>query len=414
MQITFVSQARFPTEKAHGHQIAQVCESLARLGHAVTLVAPDVANTVHVDHREYYGLKESFAAVRLPVLDGHRTWWIPGALAFFFTMRSYARVLRSWLRANPTHLLYTRSPRLLPALLSANTPVVLELHTLPRRTERFLSDCRICAGIVCLTEPMRRELLSWGVAPERILVEGDGVDPARFAMLPERKDAREQWKLPSDRAIIVYVGSLVTRGVIEKGVRELIQAAAFLKQDRENDPSPLRFRSGQAGLSRLSGRGVAEGRFFLWVIGGPREHVKEYQTIASQAGLLSEEVRFEGPVRSARVPSALAAADVCVYPAPKSRHPFFLRDTSPLKVFEYLASGRPTVCADLPPLRGVIDPALAHFCPPGDPRALAEAIAEALRDPKTNKSARRALLERVSWDARMKRILETVTARETR
>jgi len=400
MQITFVSQARFPTEKAHGHQIAQVCAALSLLGHAVTIVAPDVANTVHKDAQAYYGLAEPLSVVRLPTFDGHRAWWVPGALVFFFTMRSYAKALRMWLSAHPTHLIYTRSSHLLPALLSAQTPVVLELHTLPRRTQRFLSDCRRCAMVVCLTEPMRRELLSWGLPADRVMVEGDGVDPLKFAVLPSQKEARGQWGLSVDRKVIVYVGSLVTRGTIEKGVRELIIAAALLKQWHGRSPS--------LGLSP-EGREVAEERFFLWIIGGPREKVEEYRLFASRAGLLSEDVRFEGPVHNVRVPSALAASDVCVYPAPASDHPFFLRDTSPLKVFEYLAAGQPTVCADIPPLKGVIDPSLVHFCTPGDAQSLARAIEQALLDPKANESARQSLLKRISWSARMERILSAAS-----
>jgi glycosyltransferase involved in cell wall biosynthesis len=229
---------------------------------------------------------------------------------------------------------------------------------------------------------MKEELLSWGVEPRRVMVEGDGVEPSRFVSLPSQLEARTQWRLPSDRRIIVYVGSLVTRGVIEKGVRELLTATALLRADGE----PI----------------------LLWVIGGPRERVGEYQHLAAEVGLLSEDIRFEGPVHSRRVPSALAAADVCVYPAPASAHPFFLRDTSPLKIFEYLAAGRPTVCAALPPLEGVIDPSLVHFCAPGNPQALAAAIREAVRKPRTNEGARRALMERISWNARMGRILETV------
>lgn len=395
MQITFVSQARFPTEKAHGHQIAQVCASLQQLGHAVTLVAPDVTNTVHKDSREYYGLAEPLTVVRLPVFDGHRVWWVPGPLAFFFTMRSYARALRAWLNDHPAHVLYTRSSLLLPVLLSADTPVIVELHTLPRRTSRFVDACRRCAAVVCLTEPMRRELISWGVATDRVIVEGDGVDPSKYASLPPQAEARAHWRLPSDRHVIVYVGSLVTRGTIEKGVKELIGAIAILKKEGK----------GHVG-KESEGREGAALPIFLWIVGGPREKMEEYRSFALHAGLLSEDVRFEGPVQNARVPSALAAADVCVYPAPASQHPFFLRDTSPLKVFEYLAAGRPTVCADIPPLRGVFDPSLVHFCVPGDALSIAHAIEQALRDPRANEPARQSLLRHIAWSARMGRILD--------
>ncbi|MFH1443831.1 MAG: glycosyltransferase [Candidatus Peregrinibacteria bacterium] len=377
MRITYISQARFPTEKAHGHQIAQVCAAMVRLGHTVTVIAPDVRGTVRKDPRAYYGVRESFDVVRLPVFDGLRSWWVPGSLAFFFTMRSYARALRSYLRVNSTDVLYTRSPVLLPSLLHSKISVILELHTLPRRTSVFVRHCRQCQRVVCLTALMRDELIGWGVDSSKIIIEGDGVDLRRFENLPSSSEARTAWRLPADRRIAVYVGSLITRGTIEKGVRELLAALALLKE-----------------------RGV-----FGWIIGGPRDQIDRYRVLAVQSGLGDEDVRFEGPVSNTRVPSALAAADVCVYPAPALQHSFFLRDTSPLKIFEYLASGRPTVSADLPPLRGVIDSSLVHFCQPGDAQDLARAITEALEHPKVSQEKRAALLAHTSWDARMKRIL---------
>lgn len=384
MRIFFISQARFPTEKAHGHQIAQVCGALARLGHSVTVIAPDVRGTVMKDPRDYYGVRESFSVIRLPVFDGLRAWWIPGAVAFFFTMRSYAKALHSFLSKHRLDLLYTRSSALLPALLAAGMPVILELHTLPRRTAAFIRHCNACQRVVCLTGPMRDELVSWGVDPAKVTVEGDGVNPSRFANMPLQADASQEWGLPADRKITVYVGSLITLGTIEKGVGELLAALAQLKNKRN---------------------------VFGWIIGGPRDQVDRYHAQAQSLGLTDDDVRFEGPIPNARVPSVLAAADVCVYPAPALQHPFFLRDTSPLKVFEYLAAGKPTVCADLPPLHGVIDPALVHFCPPGDASALARAITDALDHPRTDEGKRQALLARVSWDARMSRILASFPAR---
>lgn len=413
MRILYISQARFPTEKAHGHQIAQVSSALVRLGHAVTVIAPDVAGTVAKDPRSYYGLTETFAVVRLPVFDGLRAWWVPGLLAFFFTMRSYAKALTSFLPQHPADLLYTRSSALLACLLRTSIPVILELHTLPRRSSAFVRNCNACRRVVCLTAPMRDELVAWGVEPSKVMVEGDGVDPRRFAHLPSSADARKEWRLPSDRKIAVYVGSLITRGTIEKGVKELLEAVAIVKGGEGSKEGQVG-KEGQESKVGMVGKEskekeekkeIKERSVFCWVIGGPRDQVEHYRTIARQLGLSDADVRFEGPVPNARVPSILAAADVCVYPAPALQHPFFLRDTSPLKIFEYLAAGKPTVCADLPPLRGVIDASLVHFCPPGDAPALARAITEALDHPKTNEVERAALLAHTSWDARMQRIL---------
>jgi len=359
--------------------MAQVCAAMTRLNHTVTLVAPDVVSPIKKDPREFYGLQEGFEVVRLPVFDALRCRWIPGFLAFAFTMRSYGKALRTWLSAHQSDLLYTRSPRLIKSLLFTGIPVIVELHTLPRRSRSFVACCNHCRMVVCLTQPMCDALIGWGVEPAQIIVEGDGVDPRRFESMPVTEEAKRLWRVPSDRPVIGYVGSLVTRGTIEKGVSELLQAFALLKR-----------------------RGT---KVFGWLIGGPRERIVFYHAKAVSLGLGNEDIRFEGPIHSPRIPSVLAACDVCVYPAPASQHRYFQRDTSPLKVFEYLAAGKPTVCADIPPLKGVVDSELVHLCVSGDVESLADAIAEALAHPKANTERRKALIEHVSWDARMQRIL---------
>jgi hypothetical protein len=60
MRIAYVTHTRFPTEKAHGGQIASVCHALSELGHTVTLFQPTVWNAITQDPYKYYGLPESF------------------------------------------------------------------------------------------------------------------------------------------------------------------------------------------------------------------------------------------------------------------------------------------------------------------------------------------------------------------
>ncbi len=55
MRIAYCTNVRLPSERAHGHQVAQVCDALAALGHDVTVVAPFRRNTIHADYWSYYG-----------------------------------------------------------------------------------------------------------------------------------------------------------------------------------------------------------------------------------------------------------------------------------------------------------------------------------------------------------------------
>ena len=230
MRIAYINHGRFPTEKAHGFQIAQVCEATAALGHEVTLICPTLKNAVTADPRSYYGLRHPITVEYAGQYDAFQSPVIPGALAFITTLQFYKRALRRRVTPGRFDLLYTRSPFLLATLLKTDVPVILELHTLPRFfRRRFAASCNRCKKVVCLTGPMRQELVSWGVHAGKVIVEGDGVDLRRFEKLPDPSSAKVRWNLPADRPVIGYVGSLVTRETLEKGVRELIGASEKLK-----------------------------------------------------------------------------------------------------------------------------------------------------------------------------------------
>ena len=47
-ELIYVANNRLPTEKAHGLQIAQMCEAFAQAGYRVTLVAPRRINTAEM------------------------------------------------------------------------------------------------------------------------------------------------------------------------------------------------------------------------------------------------------------------------------------------------------------------------------------------------------------------------------
>ena len=150
----------------------------------------------------------------------------------------------------------------------------------------------------------------------------------------------------------------------------------------------------------------------LWVVGGPKKWMDTYQSHASSLGLQSDDVRFQERIDTAAAPSAIAACDVCVYPAPKTDHPYFMRDTSPLKLFEYLAASRPVVCADIPPVRDVVSEKSVKFFCPGDADDLAAAISDVLSHPE-DAAARAQEGKRIaaehSWEKRMERILDRIS-----
>jgi glycosyltransferase involved in cell wall biosynthesis len=138
--------------------------------------------------------------------------------------------------------------------------------------------------------------------------------------------------------------------------------------------------------------------------GDGRAHV---ESEFARLGVL-DKVNFTGWVDPDRVPEFVAAADVCVEPAPAT--PVNERSTM-TKVAEYLALGKPVVAYDLVETRRTVGDA-ALLVSPDDPEAFAERIARLAKDPELRASlaekARRRASE-ISW-AHSERALLSVYA----
>jgi glycosyltransferase involved in cell wall biosynthesis len=99
---------------------------------------------------------------------------------------------------------------------------------------------------------------------------------------------------------------------------------------------------------------------------------------ASEMGL--DNVHFIPPVAKQEMAQALAAADACL----AILKPIELYQTVyPNKVFDYMAAGRPVLLAIDGVIREVVESAGAGiFVPPGNPQALAQAMAELASQPE--------------------------------
>jgi glycosyltransferase involved in cell wall biosynthesis len=97
---------------------------------------------------------------------------------------------------------------------------------------------------------------------------------------------------------------------------------------------------------------------------------------------------------------------VLVLPNPASA--ISTRFTSPLKLFEYMAAGRPIVASDLPAITEVLrHEKNALLVAPGDPAALAAAVRRLLNDRAlADRLAQAALVDagEYSWDRRGERL----------
>jgi glycosyltransferase involved in cell wall biosynthesis len=384
-RLTYIANIRLPTEKAHGLQIVRMCEAWQALGIRTTLVHParrQSAALRDVEPMAYYRVRSPFAVHTLRNLDVVRLEpWMPSRLypaAHFAHAWHWARrAVRIAATRAPADLYFTRDITVARALIGRGLPAVLELHQLPQRWSlrllRHVAAAPALRLLVTVTRLLREDVEARGIRLPRSLVWPDAVDLAAYdAAIPETRTADR-------RPVVLYTGHLFP----EKGVGTLIDAALEL-----------------AGVSVV-------------IAGGMPGDVRAWrERVGVRAG--GGTVELLGHLEPRRIAGLQKAADVLVLPN-SGRHRHSARETSPMKLFEYMAAGRPIVASDLPAIREVLTHDVnAWLVRPDDPEALASGIRTLLDDPARGaRLARqaRADVERFSWRRRAEEIVAAAGGR---
>ena len=143
-------------------------------------------------------------------------------------------------------------------------------------------------------------------------------------------------------------------------------------------------------------------------VGGTDEDIKNFQS--SILSFQLKNIVIAGQKPHSEIPLWQKSADVLVRPN-TAKEKISKYYTSPMKLFEYMASGRPIVASDLPSTREILNEANSVLVEPDNPKALAEGIKKVLQNGDWGDSlAKRALVDvqDYTWEKRAKKILDYV------
>jgi len=146
------------------------------------------------------------------------------------------------------------------------------------------------------------------------------------------------------------------------------------------------------------------------LVGGEPEEVTRVRAAAQSKDLAN--VILTGFVPNTELPRYHAACDVFLMPYQRrvaaSSGGDIARYLSPMKLFEYMACGRPILCSDLPVLREVLNPENALLLPPEDAGAWVTALESLKSDPLRRSALEARTLSEVksyTWERRAQLIL---------
>jgi glycosyltransferase involved in cell wall biosynthesis len=329
-----------PNEKAHGIQIVNTCAGIAGAGVEVELCTPfffGAQGNVH----EHYQVPNDFVHRKLLVPD---IPWAP--IRFHVRLVSFALVANAYILYRIILNLFSRKKlvvyvraEIIFALyfISYLCPVVFETHQIRNHEKFYKILLKRVQGIVVITNALKEKfVISYGLPAAKILMTRDAVDVEKFRKAKKNKDLFEKLGLPTDKKIVMYCGSLTKA----KGVYTLADAAAKLASD-----------------------------YVVVFIGGEGEVLEKFRHQYDKY----TNVYLVGQVAHEKIPSFVASADVLVQPdlVTDTYARYF---TSPMKLFEYMASGRPIVAADVPSVKEVLCEESAIFFKSGDSNSLAKQL----------------------------------------
>lgn len=351
--------------KACREQSVSTAAALARRGVAVTLLLPrgpgDPALSAD-DLRSWFAVEGDFRVVQRP------SRWAGEALAA--TLMWLRQVFRDPELAG-ADLLYSRIPAMLGMGQRAPLPLATDhyrpwpddwpwLRPLVRRTARH----RRCLGLVLHSNYAAGAYARAGVPQNKILVAHNGANPG----MTDAPASRRELGLPQDRPVALYAGRVNE----EKGLDQIL-ALADLRPD------------------------------VLFVLVGSEGEGAIEAAAAGRANIRI--VPWQAP---ADLPAWLRAADALLIPPSRAPLEQFRNCVLPLKLFSYLAAGRPILAPRAPDTAELLsDGANALLVPPDDPEAAAAALDRVLNEPGLAAllgAGARVQAKELTWDRRAEKI----------
>lgn len=308
MHITYLYDGAYPSTGADAWQVLNTVTALSRRGAQVTLIceAPRDQTPLTVDELlAHYDVQGTFELIQLKRPRGiprvFHKWW-HGVAALKLESSSKSDVIYS--RNLPAVITALR--RGYQVVYDTYRPWPQQLWFMRTLFKRLFRNPKLLGGFFHSSHA-RQAYLELGIDPQRLCVAHNGFHPELFQAAPTQKEARIALELPLDRLIIGYTGRLDR----EKGIESLLDLADALPE------------------------------IILFLAGGSSDEAILTRARATKNIVL---LSWQKP---GRVPTLLSACDLLMIPA--SSVALQTGNTVlPMKIFEYLASGRPMIAPRSP------------------------------------------------------------------
>ncbi|MBP0019713.1 MAG: glycosyltransferase [Cyanobacteria bacterium SBLK] len=384
--IFFVGET-LPTPAAHLVQITNCANAAANLGYPALLVYlqkdwqvlnpfPHLfsfrAKRIDETLKQFYNLQDKLQVLPLPIPPFSNR--VGGKFANSNTIA--CKYYFPFQLRHQAGLVHSRDWNFIKAAVSHGIPAIYEKHHLEQKQyEPEIVNSPLFKISVTIADPIIENLLENGMPSDKVVKFHNGYNQSFFERKPEAAIAWRKGLLGEKyRYLAAYAGALTTF----KGIDLLLEIAP-------DHPEVL-----------------------FALAGGPEQGMQAYRDKVKENQI--DNVILLGFLPQIELAGLLQAADILLYPHLSGEA---ARWTSPLKLFDYIAVGKPIVSTRIVSLQEFFSSSLiTHWCEPDRPQDFSRALEQALEQyPQWAIESIHPpeLIAEYSWEHRIAKILERVS-----
>lgn len=314
---------RIPSNTANSVGVMTMCGQYAKQGFDVLLLIPGSRGECLSKYNftgdvfSFYNVVARFKIKRYFNYPSRLLYRLSFLYSFFLVR--YAKSYRA-------SLIVTRDIQVAVWAARLKIPVVLESHNFPKFAShwlikswlRIIQNSKSSVSMVVTTKAGMNSYVDIGVPDKKIQVYPNGVNVSKFQTEFSQETIRDKTGLPHNKTIATFSGSLQPG----RGGDEILDCAGLLPE------------------------------VCFALVGGSLKDVALYHQKSIDRGL--ENVMFTGHVAQEKLSLYILASDILLMPYTTNfsiEHSLY---TSPMKMFEYLAAGKPIVATDFKVLHEVL------------------------------------------------------------
>lgn len=381
----FFIRDELPQPEAHLVQSTNSANAAANLGYSTVLVYPDKGlaafNPVNLARPfqpikipetlvKYYNLQDKLKVAPLPM-----PWPIDKFRGKFTDSNTIASKYYLPIHILPTtKLVHSRDWNFVKAAVQNGVPAIYEHHHHEHKPfEPEIVNNPLFQIAVTVADTIRTTMIENGMPPEKVIKLHNGYNRLFMERQPEKAAEWRQKLLQGRSHLVVYSGALEQF----KGIDILIDVAHLTPNIQ------------------------------YVCAGGKKQEVAHYQQLAKQKQV--NNITFLGYILQQELASLLQAADILAHPHCSGHAATF---TSPLKLFDYFASGTPIVATTIPSLLEFKNTsAITAWCQPDSSTQFAQSLKQVLQThPRKTQGYPDSInfVKQFSWENRATKILSYV------